>query len=503
MRDKTIMSLFRMGFVSVMFIGGCSSEKLDPISEPDFFLFQGDTIRYRSDGFAKQVQQTDFEERKNFVGVGDTILRYQEVKLNVLPSEKPDLKNITASPDGIQPRYVSFGGNLSAGYRDGGYFNDGIETSFPNLLARQMGLFSFNQPKFSPENFNGYSRKVLTEFNPTNGPVPKVKYVVNNTAIENIESQIVRLKDHIKVPYSLNNFSVPDLYPGALKPNYPLDVLKETGSQSMKYTERLNPLSEEGKVSSIYDLARFNGIDFFTLEAFNLPDYPNVNGAISEDNFNPNYYEKDPLAYVAPEARILSKLKKDGVKYGVILNSPNFYKFPIMNVLKGDKRSIISDKTIYSIHGVFDGSDEEFLLLPTSEIDSLLSPAVSDRLKRGLSPNTPLINRSSVIKASTVDYLSNNYINGQNRQLEFFSQYYGYPILDLYSIYEKINSGQYVTHDGVRIDPSWPNGNFYSLDGIYPTSFGNAVIANEIIQLMNKQYNLKISFIPTTTLLEK
>jgi hypothetical protein len=45
-------------------------------------------------------------------------------------------------------RYVALGGSLSAGVRDGGINQQSQVTSFPNLLAKQMGIVNFRQPLF-------------------------------------------------------------------------------------------------------------------------------------------------------------------------------------------------------------------------------------------------------------------------------------------------------------------------------------------------------------------
>ena len=81
------------------------------------------------------------------------------------------------------------GSSLTAGVRDGGYTNDGMLTSYPALLARQMKLANFESPLFEESDFNGAGRKVLTGFNPTQGPVKKFSVAANNLAIEGYEAK--------------------------------------------------------------------------------------------------------------------------------------------------------------------------------------------------------------------------------------------------------------------------------------------------------------------------
>jgi hypothetical protein len=56
---------------------------------------------------------------------------------------------------------------------------------------------------------------------------------------------------------------------------------------------------------------------------------------------------------------------------------------------------------------------------------------------------------------------------------------------------------KYVTHDGVFVNASVKGGNFFSNDGIYPSPFGNSIIANEYIRTLNGAYGFSIPFIPT------
>lgn len=56
---------------------------------------------------------------------------------------------------------------------------------------------------------------------------------------------------------------------------------------------------------------------------------------------------------------------------------------------------------------------------------------------------------------------------------------------------------------GLFIDPSFPDGNFFSDDGINPTATGNAVIANETINVINKDYKIRIPLINVSELTKR
>jgi hypothetical protein len=59
-----------------------------------------------------------------------------------------------------------------------------------------------------------------------------------------------------------------------------------------------------------------------------------------------------------------------------------------------------------------------------------------------------------------------------------------------------------VTDDGILVENKM-DGNFFSVDGITPTAFGQAIIANEFIKAINKHYQMDIPLIKTSDYLEK
>jgi lysophospholipase L1-like esterase len=136
---------------------------------------------------------------------------------------------------------------------------------------------------------------------------------------------------------------------------------------------------------------------------------------------------------------------------------------------------------------------------PTSEVDSLLSPKVNILLKKGLNEKKPL----GIPSLEPNRYDSNNMIIRYNEHLNYYARKVNFPVVDINSLYEKILKGGYVTDDGVKIDASFPVGNFFSSDGINPTAFGQAVIANEVIKVLNASYKTGIPLIKTAEYLSK
>lgn len=126
------------------------------------------------------------------------------------------------------------------------------------------------------------------------------------------------------------------------------------------------------------------------------------------------------------------------------------------------------------------------LLLPTKNVEALFSSAET---KRGIAPQTPLESKDVLTEDELGVLDINNSLNDLIRNL---AVKFEYPVVDLHGIYKRILDGQFVTDDGVRVDPSYPNGNFFSDDGLHPTALGQAVIANEWIKVINKHFGTSI-----------
>ena len=54
-------------------------------------------------------------------------------------------------------------------------------------------------------------------------------------------------------------------------------------------------------------------------------------------------------------------------------------------------------------------------------------------------------------------------------------------MVDIASIYEKINNSTYISDEGRKVIDK----EFFSSDGLYPSAYGQAIIANECIKTIN------------------
>jgi len=59
-------------------------------------------------------------------------------------------------------------------------------------------------------------------------------------------------------------------------------------------------------------------------------------------------------------------------------------------------------------------------------------------------------------------------------------------LVDVYTLYEQIYQGQMV--NGIQMSSEFIYGSFFSLDGLFPTARGNALIANHFIRSINAAF---------------
>jgi lysophospholipase L1-like esterase len=363
-------------------------------------------------------------EGLNYALVGDT------TRPNVLTPLHPTTNqtaNITAlkAADGSF-RYVAIGASLTAGVRDGGWFNDGMTTAYPNLIARQMGLTDFKQPLFDEKEFNGYGQKLPVQ----NSKTPVYKAVSNNIAFKPSSVEM------ILSPYNgtqIDNFAVPNLLRGGIADDFTYMSISNTYYKL--YLKRMLNTNN----TTIFDRIEKNNFSFYSIE----------------------YYTQD-----------LIKLAKDGG-----MNMVSIY-FP-----PNDSTNLVTKNT-------------------TGELEFIYAFPPNLKNYKGIMLNVPNILGFPYFKDSTkyggnrikIDtQLLHNYEEVFNKHIVFIGNRYNVPVVDIKTLYEQIHKGDYVSESSKKVTDSI----FFSSDGIYPSAYGQALIANECIKTINDFYKTTIPLIQT------
>ncbi|MFD1819729.1 hypothetical protein, partial [Pseudarcicella hirudinis] len=396
---------------------------------------------------------------------GDTTIRVKADKdiLPALTGIKIDLTAITNTLLNLGNfRLMSIGGALSAGFRDGGLYREGQLTAFPNLVARQMGL-SLNQPLFDPNEGNGSGYKTLT----STEPIASFKLVTNNLAYTDNTANTLK-------PYSgkIDSYAFPNMGTWLGSLSY------DSHNVGEKFARRFFEGSQKDSEYNYGFLIKQN-CDFFIFEA-GMDDLVNsisLGGAGGITGANP---------YGDTGGTLLIQSLYDKKAKGILLNVPDILDLPYFNQITNEKIK----KLNVTIRVKDDGTaqaDREGYRDFNPAIDKLIPSPYVEKLMRGEIKNIALLNDNEVLSKASYDdeWIGVSPVFYNEYKINRKAKETNLPVVDIYGLYKKIIAGNYTTDDGIKVNPDWVKGNFFSADGIYPTAFGQAVIANEVIKTIN------------------
>ncbi len=486
MRQLLILSIL----ASLVF--SCNpSEILEPTSFESSVVsyVYGDTVNFKRSENTKQIQRFLDLRMGNSIVLHDTISKFTGVKLHGQPTKVIDLSRLKNTKDltlaGKQLEYIAIGSSLTAGMRDGGYFNEGILTAYPELIARQMKLVNFKSPVFESTDYNGIGRKIKTKYNPTQGPVQKFAVVTNNTAIlgydENLKTPKLK-RQNLKFE-TYNNLAIPGTY---FNNSYSLSNDK-TELYKSRFAENPDGYSYVGIRKAIDQKKSF---DFFTFESGSA-DFLSTNQVeLSGLDLRP----VQPGEITRQEnfhQYFLRNASEKGIK-GVVIGTPDYLLFPAYmhvpcGLIEKNSNNILKNDDCYN----------GFLFGNTSYLDTLASPVVNINLKTAKMFDWMFTNGKVNRNVGTASLGDGSGVENYNALRKKHAEGLGFPFVDIKKVYDTILAGKYVTNDGVLVNPDWKTGNFFSEDGIFPTAFGHAIIANEIIKVINTHYKTDIPLIPT------
>jgi hypothetical protein len=465
-------------FVKVLSLYLFSSTCFACTSTLDNLVDAGTPIIDSSPALVAEVKATT-----HFLGwgnVGDTTIKVKPDKdvLPALTGKKVDLAALSANAANNAEggfRMISVGGSLSAGFRDGGLYREGQLTAFPNLVARQMGVI-LNQPLFDATDGNGSGYKTLAGTE----PIASFKMVTNNLGYA--DSKAEKLKAF--KGNSNDQFAFPQI-------TKRLDLTPF----DQKYVERLIGSSTKSNYKTPLEWIGNESADFAIFE-FGTDDL--VRSILSGGGGGINSFFGG-AAYFSTEFGLMKKMSDNKTK-GIILNAPDVLDFPYFNQFTTEKvkklgvKLKVQKSASSENYRDFDFSIDR--IVPTAKTEKLFTNKVGD-----------------IIELSDKDVLSAE--SGDNEVGEIVNTFYNtneviprarelnWPIVDIYGLYKKILAGSFTTDDGVKVNPDWAKGNFFSADGIYLTAFGQSIIANEVIKTMNQHYKLAIPLVDTRFFLKK
>jgi hypothetical protein len=405
---------------------------------------------------------------------------------------KPEINNFKPSKGTADfSRYISVGNSLTAGYADGGLYREGQMNSYPSIIAKQMltvGGGAFTQPLFTSEQANGSGYLKLTGFNADGTPITTP--VTNNLAVRGIlpVPGFGNVTLYTKYSGDLNNYGVPGIKL--------LQITYAPYGNLNGFFERLLPGNAPTNTTSYLDFITANPFTFFS----NWLGNNDALGYATSGGAGDVLTDKNTFAQLY--GLLISKLTANGAK-GVVATIPDVTSVPYFTtitvpaILAGVQKANPAVAAIFINALTSDGtyapraataSDLIVLTFPTSKIGQpVTSPAGT--VPYGLTPYAPIDNQY-VLDANEAA-MTLDYINSYNTTIKSVAASKGLAVFDAFAFLNNVKLYGLLIN-GVSLNSRYISGGIFSLDGVHLTPRGYAVVANQFISAINKQYSANI-----------
>jgi hypothetical protein len=401
-----------------------------------------------------------------------------------------DLLDTVPIDRGVLPLspYVAIGGSETAGFADGALHLNAQLYSYPALIAQQLqqvGGSSFNQPLTIDS--GGF---VLIDGVLANRL--KLGYSTDCSGIELLSPMRGEVTASTLASYSSTSKAGPF-------DNWGIPFLK--GEQLV-----LQNLSAS---NDFYDRM---GADTITLvEAINNrnPKLFTIWLGMEDilDNAINQAPEVAPIQFYNYLLPLLDSLTQDNSVAGFIATLPDVTAFPFFNTIPYN--ALVLDQTMAdALNQTYAGTGMSFQtgynamviedpaapagkrqLRPT---EKLMLSLPLDSLKCGNWGAQVPISARYVLDTQELEFLRYQ-VDNYNLFIRDLATEKGLNLVDIYALYQRLDAG--ITISGQVFSNKMVYGGFFSLDGINPSFRGAAIIANEFITIMNKNYRASIPLV--------
>ncbi len=125
-------------------------------------------------------------------------------------------------------------------------------------------------------------------------------------------------------------------------------------------------------------------------------------------------------------------------------------------------------------------------------------PGVNTAFPFGLTPENPFPNNLVLDPTEIAAYLALR--DGYNQIISGLAASFNYSVINWDELFNSLASTNGLAVNGVNFSATYITGNFFSLDGIHPTSQGYGIIANEFIKAINNKYSASIPLVDVSTI---
>jgi len=405
--------------------------------------------------------------------------------------------------------YVAVGNSLTAGYSDGGLYNESIATSYPALLAQQFaatgkGPASFVQPSFSAARKDGSGYLKLLAAGGQLGPVAPgpanqflgelVAYtggVLAGSGQPQLEPYAGAQPDNLGVPGISVLSSV-----SALTLNMaPYGIINP-------FYERLLTAAEKPTKDYVTYIGQKNPT-FFTcwMGSNDVLGFATAGGVVAAGN--PFGGLTDTTRFGIGYRAIVQTISKNGTVKGAVANIPNvtslpyFTTVPVATVIAGIKASTPT-ASLYIRTGtntVREATSADLLTLTARSIIGTPSTTAGNPFPVGVGLGTAAgqsnpLPSEFVLDAAEITAVVNR-TNDLNGIIAKTALRFKVPVADMNVFFTGIAQRSIATN-AVSNTTAYVTGNLFGLDGVHPTPRGYAIVANEWVRVINAYYGANI-----------
>lgn len=373
-------------------------------------------------------------------------------------------------------KYVAIGNSLTAGFQSNSLYASGQSYSFPLLIAGQIAkaggsIGSFEQPLYSdpgtPDNSGLSSRLEITGFS---GGLPVIEARGLPPGVPT-NANLSRPYDNFGMPYApLASFlDTANSVPGPVGFFYNL-VLRPGGTLPKSVFQQV--------VSLQPDLITFwlgnNDVLGFATSGGVSPPAPT-----SEGLFSALYMQAvDTLRDALPNAKIL------------LGNIPDVTTIPYFTTVG----SVVQAQGVIALWGIRSTGDTVLMNLSTNFLT--LSAQAELGSGKGFTRNNPISN--SVILDSLEIVIARTATAAYNATIAAAAAY-NTKVFDANGLLKEVNEKGY-TIAGEIYTTAYLEGGLFSLDGVHPSSRGYAIVANEMLKVLNKEFGMSIPLVDVSSI---
>ncbi len=365
--------------------------------------------------------------------------------------------------------YVAIGNSITSGFQNNALYESVQQHSYPSLIARQLNIDEFEQPIFEEPGLPARMR-VATDGSLVVDP-PNINPPVN--------AQLERPFNNLGIPASVL-FDVVDQQDFAVKSE-----------------QRENPffafiLRNQALGESILAQALNLQPTLLTLWTGNN----DILGYVVSGGTDLLPTAQNPQFFAAIYSEIGGVLSEANVPV-IVANIPDVTLIPFVNTVPP---VIINPETEQPIT---DPEGNPIFYIGVSPGDKVLLTAL-DYINQGygrpvdLGGNNEPLPENVVLTVEEQEF-AKDVVQTFNSIIANIANEHDFGLVDLHSTYNQLDQDGYTLGEQT-LSTEFVTGGLFSLDGVHPTSRGQAIIANEFISVINQEFGASIRQIQVGTI---